>query len=54
MLLTTDNIEIVIGEAIDLAKKDAIVLTVMREKSGSVVTIDVRSTDAAIIRGLGE
>lgn len=54
MLLTTDNIEVVIGEAIDLAKKDAIVLTVMREKSGSVVTIDVRSTDAAIIRGLGE
>lgn len=54
MLLTTDNVEVVIGEAVDLAKKDAIVLTVMREKSGSVVTIDVRSTDAAIIRGLDE
>ncbi len=53
-LLTTDNVEVIIGEAVELAKKDVIVLTIMRQKSGSVVTIDVRSTEKPVSRSLGE
>ncbi len=53
-LLTTDNVEVVIGEAVEMAKKDVIVLRIMREQSGSVVTIDVRSTDRPVSRGLSE
>lgn len=53
-LLTTDNVEVIVGHAVDLAKKDVIILKIMREQSGSVVTIDVRSTDRPVWRGLGE
>lgn len=53
-LLTTDNVEIIFGEAVEVEKKDAIVLKIMREQSGSVVTIDVRSTDRPVSRGIGE
>ncbi len=53
-LLTTDSVEVIIGEAVELEKKDVIVLKIMREQAGNVVTIDVRSTDRPVSRGLGE
>lgn len=54
MLLTTDSVEIIFGKAEEVEKKELIILRILREQSGSVVTIDVRSTDRPISRGLGD
>jgi cell division protein FtsQ len=54
MLITTDNVEIMIGEALEMEKKALIVKQILREQVGSVVFIDVRSTERPISRGLPE
>ena len=51
-ITTVDNIEIVIGEAVDLAKKDALAQRILKEHPGKVVSIDVRNTDRSTWRGL--
>ncbi len=54
-LLTTENVEILIGEASELETKSLRALTIMREHAGKVVFIDVRSTERdAVWRGLDE
>jgi hypothetical protein len=52
MLITTDNVEILIGEAIQMEKKRLIVEQILREQAGTVVFIDVRSTERPVSRGL--
>jgi cell division protein FtsQ len=51
-LTTADHVEIVVGEAVDLATKDALAQRILREHSGKVVSIDVRITDRSTWRGL--
>jgi cell division protein FtsQ len=51
-LYTTDKVEIVFGSATDAAKKDAIVLKILADQRGKVVSIDVRTTDRPTWRGL--
>lgn len=54
-LLTTENVEILIGEASELETKSLRALTIMRKYSGNVVFIDVRSTERdPVWRGLEE
>lgn len=53
-LITTDNVEVLMGEAVDLEKKDFIVLKILREQAGAVVFIDVRNTERPVSRGLEE
>ncbi len=53
-LLTTDTVEILVGEAVDLSRKDAIVTEIMREQAGKVVFIDVRNVERPVSRGLAE
>ncbi len=54
MLITADNVEIMIGVAEEMEKKALIVKQILREQAGSVVFIDVRSTERPISRGLPE
>lgn len=54
MLVTADNVEIMIGEAREMPKKALIVKQILREQAGSVVFIDVRSTERPVSRGLPE
>ena len=51
-LYTEQRIEIVIGQASELKKKSELVLTILREQHGKVVSIDVRTTDRPTWRGL--
>ncbi len=51
-LLTTDAIEILIGEAVDLEEKAFLALSIMTEQAGKVIFIDVRSVDNPVSRGL--
>jgi len=51
-LTTTDHVEIVFGEAVDLATKDALARRILGEQKGKVVSIDVRITDRPTWRGL--
>ena len=53
-LLTTDGVEIFVGLAEDVAKKDVIAREILAEQSGRVVFIDVRSVERPIWRGLEE
>jgi cell division protein FtsQ len=53
-LHTRDRVEIVFGEASDAAKKDALVLRILDEHRGKVVSIDVRTVDRPTWRGLTE
>ncbi|MHB1341595.1 MAG: cell division protein FtsQ/DivIB [Coriobacteriia bacterium] len=53
-LITSDNVEVLLGEAIELPKKDIIVLKILREQAGAVVFIDVRNTERPVSRGLEE
>jgi len=54
-LLTTENVEILIGEGTELETKSLRALTIMRKYSGNVVFIDVRSTERdPVWRGLEE
>lgn len=53
-LLTNENVDILIGSADDLSKKDVIARQILAAQHGRVVFIDVRSTDRPISRALGE
>lgn len=51
-LVTVDRVEIVIGEATDLATKDALARRILTEQRGKVVSVDVRVVDRPTWRGL--
>ena len=51
-LVTIDRVEVVVGEAVDLAKKDALAQRILNEQHGKVVSIDVRIVDRPTWRGL--
>lgn len=51
-LLTTDAIEILVGEAVELQDKAFLALSIMKEQAGKVIFIDVRSTENPVSRGL--
>jgi cell division protein FtsQ len=51
-LLTTDAIEILVGEAVEIEDKAYLALSIMKEQAGKVIFIDVRSTDNPVSRGL--
>jgi cell division protein FtsQ len=51
-LLRSDHVEIVIGEAVDLATKGAIAEKILAQQKGKVVSIDVRLPDRPTSRGL--
>jgi cell division protein FtsQ len=53
-LITTDNVEIMVGEAVDVAKKGEVARKIMREQGRAVVFIDVRNPDRPVSRGLTE
>lgn len=51
-LVTTDDIEVFIGSADDIAKKDLVVRSILEEQAGKVVYINVRSVDRPTYRGI--
>jgi cell division protein FtsQ len=53
-LMTKESVEVLIGAADELEKKDLIVRKILGEQRGKVVFIDVRATDRPVSRGLGE
>lgn len=50
--ITKERVEIVIGEATQLATKSQLALRILSEQKGKVVSIDVRVTDRPTWRGL--
>jgi cell division protein FtsQ len=53
-LLTNDNVEILVGPATDLAKKEVVARKILVVQHGKVVFIDVRTPDRPVSRGLGQ
>lgn len=53
-LLTASGVEIMVGEAVHVDEKSAIVSDILTTQGASVVFIDVRSIERPISRGLGE
>ena len=53
-MMTTDNVEIMIGRAEQLREKSVLALEIMAEQGSSVVFIDVRSLERPVSRGLGD
>jgi cell division protein FtsQ len=53
-LITTDDIEIVVGAAEDIGLKDEIARRILAEQEGKVVYINVRATDRPVWRGLDD
>ena len=51
-LITLDRVEIVVGQAVDLATKDELARRILSEQKGKVVSIDVRVIDRPTWRGL--
>jgi cell division septal protein FtsQ len=51
-LLTKDHVEIVMGQAVNVATKDQLARTILSQQRGKVVSIDVRTTDRPTWRGL--
>lgn len=51
-LMTTDNVEIMIGRAEQLREKSVLALQIMAEQGSAVVFIDVRSLERPVSRGL--
>jgi hypothetical protein len=51
-LVTADGVEIMVGEAVLLAEKSALIAGILAEQGSGVVFIDVRSIDRPISRGL--
>lgn len=51
-LFTKGGVEILIGPARELKKKDFIIRRILKEQAGKVVFIDVRSVDRPVWRGL--
>ena len=53
-LITTDDVTIFIGSAEDISKKDIVVRSILEERSGTVVSINVRTVDRPTWRDLEE
>jgi cell division protein FtsQ len=53
-LMTTDDIEVLVGSAEDIEKKDAVALRIMEEQAETVVHINVRTVDRPTWRGLDQ
>jgi cell division protein FtsQ len=53
-LITTGNVEIMVGEAVEVPKKGEVARKIMREQGSAVVFIDVRNPDRPVSRGLSE
>ena len=51
-LITSDRVEIVVGQAVDLATKAELAQRILTEQKGKVVAIDVRVIDRPTWRGL--
>lgn len=51
-LITTDDIEIFVGEATDMETKNVVVQRILEEQAGKVVYINVRSVDRPTWRGV--
>lgn len=51
-LVTTDDIEVFIGSAEDIAKKDLVIRRILAEQAGKVVYINVRTVDRPTWRGI--
>ncbi|MBW6468266.1 MAG: cell division protein FtsQ/DivIB [Anaerosomatales bacterium] len=51
-LMTSDDIEVLVGSAEDIEKKDAVALRIMEEQQDAVVHINVRTVDRPTWRGL--
>ena len=51
-LMTSDDIEVLVGSAEDIEKKDAVALRIMEEQLDAVVHINVRTVDRPTWRGL--
>jgi len=52
VLERNDRVEIVVGEAVDLAMKSKLALQILADQAGKVISIDVRVTDRPTWRGL--
>jgi cell division septal protein FtsQ len=53
-LLRKDRVEIVVGQAVDLARKSTLAEQILAEQKGKVVSIDVRIIDRPTWRSLGK
>lgn len=53
-LLTNDNVEVLVGPAQDIAKKEVVARKILGVQRGKVVFIDVRAPDRPVSRGLGQ
>jgi len=53
-VFTKDRIEILFGEAKQMARKDFLARRILADQKGKVVFIDVRSVDRPVWRGLGK
>ncbi len=51
-LITKDDVEIFVGSAHDIARKDAVARTILAEQAGTVAYINVRTVDRPTWRGL--
>ena len=51
-LITTDDVEILVGSAEEIEKKEAVALRILEEQAPSVVHINVRTVDRPTWRGL--
>lgn len=52
VLVRADRLEIVVGEAVDLATKSKLALQILADQKGKVVSIDVRVVDRPTWRGI--
>lgn len=53
-LLTVSGVEILVGEAVQLEEKSALIEDILAERAGQIVFIDVRSVERPISRGIGQ
>jgi len=53
-LITTNDVEILVGSAEDIGKKDLIAREILREQAGAVVYVNVRTVDRPTWRRLDE
>jgi cell division protein FtsQ len=53
-LMTTDDVEVLVGSAEDIEKKDAVALRILEEQAETVVHINVRTVDRPTWRGLDQ
>ncbi len=51
-LITTDDVEILVGTADDIGKKDVVARRILEEQAGSAIFINVRTVDRPTWRGL--